>query len=67
VDALWDRDASRFALFFEQGVMSLFREMSINAVPRHVEVEDEGLWRIVQHYVSKAIWLDEAVSKRGHD
>ena len=51
--------------------------MPVNAVARHVEVTDKRLWRIVHHYVSKAIaalnlkslkaiGLDETASKRGH-
>jgi hypothetical protein len=58
--------------------MSLVREMPVNAVARHVEVTDTRLWRIVRHYVSKAIaaldlknltaiGLDETASKRGHN
>jgi transposase len=69
---------SRFTLLFEQVVMSLVREMPVNAVARHVEVTDTRLWGIVRHYVSKAIaalnlkdlkaiGLDETASKRGHN
>jgi transposase len=58
--------------------MSLVREMPVNAVARHVEVTDKRLWRIVHHYVSKAlaaldlknlkaIGLDETASRRGHN
>jgi transposase len=78
VDAPWAREGSRFTLLFEQVVMSLVREMPVNAVARHVEVTDKRLWRIVHHYVSKAIaalnlktlkaiGLDETASKRGHN
>ncbi|MBU4523861.1 MAG: transposase [Desulfomicrobium sp.] len=52
--------------------------MPVNAVARHVEVTDTRLWRIVHHYVFKAITalnlkslmvisLDETASKRGHN
>lgn len=50
-----DREGIRFTLLFEQVVMSLIREMPVNAVARHVEVTDKRLWRIVHHYASKAI------------
>ena len=78
VEAPWAREGSRFTLLFEQVVMSLVREMPVSAVARHVEVTDKRLWRIVRHYVSKAIaaldlknlkaiGLDETASKRGHN
>ncbi|GAU09369.1 transposase [Desulfoplanes formicivorans] len=78
VDVPWARKGSRFTLLFEQVVMSLVREMPINAVARHVGVTDKRLWRIVYHYVSKAIetldlkdlkaiGLDETASKRGYN
>jgi hypothetical protein len=52
--------------------------MPVNAVAHHVDVTDKRLWRIVHHYVSKAIaalnlkslkaiGLDEAATKRGHN
>lgn len=73
----WAREGSRFTLLFEQAVMSLVREMPVSAVSRYVEVTDKRLWRIVRHYVSKAIerldlkslqavGLDETSSKRRH-
>lgn len=77
VDTPWAREGSKFTLLFEQVVMSLVREMPVNAVSRYVEVTDKRLWRIVSHYVSKAIegldlkalkavGLDETSSKRRH-
>jgi transposase len=77
VDVPWAREGSRVTLLFEHVVMSLLREMPVNAVARHVEVADKRLWRIVRHYVSKAIenldlkdlkavGLDETSSKRRH-
>jgi transposase len=78
VDVPWAREGSKFTLLFEQVVMSLAREMPINAVARHVEVTDNRLWRIVRHYVAtalekidlgdlKAVGLDETSSKRRHN
>jgi transposase len=78
VQAPWAREGRRFALLFEQVVMSLVREMPVMAVARYVEVTDKRLWRIVHHYVSKAIaslnlktlkaiGLDETASKCGHN
>ena len=73
----WSRPGSGFTLLFEQVVMSLAREMPVNAVARIVGVTDKRIWRIIRHYVFKAmagldlsnvhgIGLDETASKRGH-
>lgn len=77
IEATWAREGSRFTLLFKQVVMSLVREMPVNAVARHVKVTDKRLWLIFHHYVSKAIvaldlkglkaiGMDETASKRGH-
>jgi transposase len=73
----WSRPGSGFTLLFEQVVMSLAREMPVNAVARHVDVMDTRIWRIIRYYVAQAmskidlsnlcgIGLDETASKRGH-
>jgi len=73
----WARKGSQFTLLFEQVAMSLVREMPVSAAARIIEITDKRLWRIVKHYVSKAmskldlslvkaIGLDETSSKRGH-
>ena len=52
--------------------------MPVKAAARHIEITDKRLWRIVHHYVEKAvsrfdlsqvkaIGLDETASKRGHN
>jgi transposase len=57
--------------------MLLAREMPVNAVARYVGVTDKRIWRVVTHYVFKAmgqldlsrlcgIGLDETATKRGH-
>ncbi|WP_419594542.1 helix-turn-helix domain-containing protein, partial [Thiolapillus sp.] len=74
VDVPWARKGSAFTLLFEQA--ALVREMSVNAAARIIEITDKRLWRIVEHYVGKAVspfnlsdiepvGLDEAASKRG--
>ena len=74
----WSRKGSGFTLLFEQVVMSLVREMPVNAVARHVGTTDNRLWRIIRHYVTQAmnaldlstlccLGLDETASKRGHN
>lgn len=74
----WAREGSRFTLLFEQVVMSLVREMPVAAAARLVGERDKRLWRIIQHYVGKALLsldlseleafgFDETASKRGHN
>jgi len=73
----WARQGSHFTLLFEQVVMSLVREMPVAAAARLVEERDTRLWRIIQHYVGKALasldlselvafGFDETAAKRGH-
>jgi transposase len=72
----WAREGSRFTLLFEQAVLVLVREMPVLAAARIIGVTDQRLWRIVEHYVTKAvermdlsrlkaIGLDETAAKRG--
>lgn len=74
----WAREGSGFTLLFEQAVLSLAREMPVNSIARITEVNDKRLWRIVFHYVNKAVaqldltdlkavGLDETASKRRHN
>jgi transposase len=62
---------------FEQAVLMLVREMPVLAAARIVEITDKRLWRIVEHYVGRAVerldlskltavGLDETAAKRGH-
>jgi transposase len=72
----WAREGSRFTLLFEQVAMMLVREMPVLAAARIIGITDQRLWRIVEHYVGKAvqrldltrvkaIGLDETAAKRG--
>ena len=74
----WARDGSRFTLLFEQAAMTLAREMPVLAAARIIDITDQRLWRIIEHYVGqavarldlgrlKAVGLDETASKRGHN
>ena len=74
----WARDGSGFTLLFEQAAMTLVREMPVLAVARFIGITDKRLWRIVGHYVAKALRdldlsgltalaFDETASKRGHN
>lgn len=74
----WARAGSRFTLLFEQAALLLVREMPVLAAARLIGITDKRLWRIVEHYVVRAVagldlsgvravGLDETASKRGHN
>lgn len=74
----WARDGSGFTLLFEQAALMLVREMPVLPAARIMEITDKRLWRIVEHYVGKALSgldlsrlkafaFDETASKRGHN
>ena len=76
IDVPWARKGSAFTLLFEQAALTLAREMPVNAAARIIEITDKRLWRIVEHYVAKAVAafdlstvqavaLDETACKRG--
>jgi transposase len=78
IDVPWARKGSAFTLLFEQAALALVREMPVLAAARLMKVTDTRLWRVVQHYVRKAvagfdlstvrgIGLDETASKRRHN
>ena len=77
IEVPWARKRSHFTLLFEQAAMVLVREMPVLSAARIIGITDQALWRIVYHYVSKAvagldlsnvegIGVDETASKRGH-
>ena len=74
----WARPGSRFTLFFEQAALVLVREMPVLAAARFMGISDKRLWRLIAHYVRRAVaeldlgsvravGLDETASKRGHN
>lgn len=77
INVPWARKGSRFTLLFEQVAMAMLREMPVLVAARHMQVTDKRLWRIITHYVTKAIAsldlsgltafsLDETKSRRYH-
>jgi transposase len=65
-------------LLFEQAALVLVREMPVLAAARFIGITDKRLWRIVEHYVRRAVagldlrglravGLDETACKRGHN
>jgi len=74
----WAREGSGFTLMFEAVIMTLAKEMTVNAIARLVHEHDTLIWRILHHYVDKArraqdysqvqeLGIDETSRKRGHN
>jgi transposase len=74
----WARPGSRFTLLFELAALVLVREMPVSAAARFMGITDKRLWRLIAHYVGRAVagldlgavravGLDETASKRGHN
>jgi transposase len=55
INAPWAREGSRFTLLFEQAAMLWVREMPVLAASRIIGVTDKRLWRVIGHYVTKAM------------
>lgn len=78
VEVPWARPESGFTLLFEAYLMTLAKEMPVEAIARVVGEHDTRIWRVVHHYVGEAreeadysdasqIGVDETAIKRGHD
>ena len=74
----WARAGSGFTLLFEAYVLALAKAMPIANAARRLGEHDTRLWRIVEHYVWRAvealdlssvrrIAADETSARRGHD
>jgi len=74
----WARPGSGFTLLFEAYVLALAKAMPIANAAKRVGEHDTRLWRIVEHYVWRAvealdlsevrrIAADETSARRGHD
>ena len=55
VKAPWARKGSKFTLLFEQAALMLVRHMPVGPAAAHMGITDNSLWRIVFHYVDKAM------------
>ena len=77
IEVPWARSGSRFTLLFEEAALVLVREMPVLTAAEQMEIDDKSLWRVVKHYVHKAIsgldlsgvkriGVDETSSARGH-
>lgn len=78
VNVPWARPGSGFTLLFEAFAMTLVTAMPVAAAARLMGEHDTRLWRVVLHYVGKAVArmdlaalkrvaIDETAAKRGHD
>jgi len=78
VEVPWARDAADFTFLFESFAMTLCREMPVNKVSQIIKVDDNKLWRMMNHYTEAArqvedycgvskIGIDETSKAKGHD
>ena len=78
VEVPWARPGSGFTLLFEALAMTLITHMPVAAAARLVGEHDTRLWRIIEHYVWRAvealdlsdvqrIAADETSARRGND
>src|ERR1700749_1465171 len=74
----WARTGSGFTLLFEAFLLSMVKAMPVANVAEIVDEHDTRLWRVLDHYVSRAvegldlseveqIAADETSAGRGHD
>jgi transposase len=77
IDVPWARKKSGFTLLFESYLLTLAKEMPVNAIQKIVNEQDTRIWRVLKHYVIEArealdfsnitqVGVDETSSKKGH-
>ena len=77
VNLPWSRQNTGFTLFFEALIVAMSDVMPVSAVADIVSLNEESVWRILAHYVNKAlenvdlsdvdtIGIDEISVKKGH-
>jgi len=73
----WARTGSGFTLMMEAMILLLCQQMPVSAAARHIGETDKRLWRVLDHYVTRAhaakdwsgvrrIMIDETSTKKGH-
>ena len=78
IDVPWSRRTSGFTLLFEAMIVLMAQDMQISQISERVKETDTRLWRIVKHYVKKAmknqdlsgitaVCIDETSEKKGHE
>lgn len=74
----WARSGSGFSQLFDAFVIALAREMPVKTIADFLEVGDDRIWRVLDHYVPAAreledfsevtaVGMDETAARRGHD
>jgi transposase len=74
----WARSGSGFSQLFEAFVIALAKEMPVKAIADLLEIGDDRLWRVLDHYVPAAreledfsdvtaVVIDETAARRGHN
>ena len=74
----WARPGSNFTLLMEALLLELVRQMPVHGVARLTGISDSALWRVINHYVDKAVekidcsrlvqvGVDETSARKGHD
>ena len=74
----WARPGSGFTLLFEAFLLTMAKAMPVANVGQIVDEHDTRVWRVLDHYISKAvdaldltqvtqIAADETSARRGHD
>lgn len=73
----WARNGSGFTLMMEAMILLLCQQMPVKAAAEHFGETDTRLWRVLEHYVTKAheaedwstvrrVMVDETSTKKGH-
>lgn len=74
----WARSGSGFSQLFDAFVIVLAREMPVKTIADLLEVGDDRIWRVLDHYVPAAraledfsdvtsVGIDETAARRGHN
>jgi transposase len=78
IEVPWARRRSGFTLLFESYLLTLAKEMPVNAIKKLVGEQDTRIWRVLKHYVEQAredldfsdvtqVGIDETSRKKGHN
>ncbi len=74
----WARSGSGFSQLFDAFVIALAREMPVKTIADLLDIGDDRIWRVLEHYVPAAraqedfsdvtaVGIDETASRRGHN
>ena len=77
VNVPWAREYSSFTLLFEGMVVLMAQDMQVSHVAKRVNENDTRIWRIIKHYIKKALQkldfssittfcVDETSERKGH-